>query len=180
MEQSRFSQPTCGRTLPWQLQTPEQAGGSPPRLALSSWALACGPHKPLAAETMWCTRPAREPASGTGSSGQVLAAGLRLAVSDDVDCAIVEVSMPAAAAAAGSGIISPTVRHVSSITALAYVGAGKTQRRHLLLGVAGRGSLGTAVPSGLQPRHARLSTLLYGAEAGWATWVPHVNAGPAA
>ncbi len=71
---------------------------------------------------------------------------LLLGVTDDVDCAVVQLStaaepdgsqQAASVAEQGTGaddVPLVLVRHVSSIPALAYVAAGKTHKRHLLLG----------------------------------------------
>lgn len=76
-----------------------------------TWQMAFGAYKVLCAQSSWSVKHC----SGT------------LGVSDDVDCAELQVSlMPEADA--------PTVRHVASMPALAYVVSGKTQRKHLLLG----------------------------------------------
>ncbi len=76
---------------------------------------------------------------GTHST-QVLTAdtpGL-LAVTDDVDACVVTVELPPPPAAAGLDGPPPPVegraQHAQTIPALAYVAAGKTQRKHLLLG----------------------------------------------
>lgn len=82
-----------------------------------------------------------------------------LGLADDVDCAVVKVSISppssgdvaavsAVASAAGvsvgsgggggvGGSPSIEVQHVSSVPALAYVAAGKMQRKHLLLSEPG-------------------------------------------
>lgn len=72
---------------------------------------------------------------------------LRLGLTDDVDCAVVEVlascdaSTPDSASSGGTAEIQHMaggflVRHVASVPALAYVAAGKMQRKYLLLGGA--------------------------------------------
>jgi len=60
-----------------------------------------------------------------------------LAVSDDVDACVLQAHWPPHAP-------HPTVKHVATIPALAYIVAGKTQRKHLLVGELGGG--GTCVP----------------------------------
>ena len=50
-----------------------------------------------------------------------------VAVSDDVDACVLQLAW-------GSQDLAPTVRHVYTLPALAYIAAGKTQRKHLLLG----------------------------------------------
>lgn len=110
------------------------AGVAAGKLVLKCTA-PCGPHKLLAAEGF---AGSSEP-GGPASSG-----GLLLGLTDDVDCALVTAafSKPAAAAAA-AGISSDggssssgdlLVTHSAFLPAIAYVVAGKTQRRHLLLG----------------------------------------------
>jgi hypothetical protein len=97
---------------------------------------SCGPHKLLLAE------------SCPGSSSEL--GGLLLGLTDDVDCAVMTAafSNPAAAAAAAGGSSSGgssssssgdlVVTHSAFLPAIAYVVAGKTQRRHLLLGEQGQ------------------------------------------
>jgi len=61
--------------------------------------------------------------------GQVLTNDVpgAVAVSDDVDACVLQLSWPEQDPV-------PTVRHVHTVPALAYIAAGKTQRKHLLTG----------------------------------------------
>jgi hypothetical protein len=83
----------------------------------------------------------KKPSGGS----EVQEAGVMLGLTDDVDCAVVTAAFSnTAAAAAGataagtavssgsSGVLALT--HEAFLPALAYVAAGKTQKRHLLLG----------------------------------------------
>ena len=75
-----------------------------------TWHLSCGASRLLSCE-----------AGGQGLLG----------LSDDVDCAVLRVRWEAPTA---GGEPVPTVSHECYIPALAYVVAGKLQRKHLLLG----------------------------------------------
>jgi hypothetical protein len=87
------------------------------------------------------------PHASSSSSSQP---GILLGLTDDVDCALLSATLrarassstaaaaAAAAAAAGGaagtgGSSDVTLTHLAFLPALAYVVAGKTQRRHLLL-----------------------------------------------
>ncbi|GAB4820252.1 hypothetical protein N2152v2_007298 [Parachlorella kessleri] len=71
---------------------------------------------------------------------------LLLGLTDDVDCAVVEVACMAGAAGSQDGLSTCgfKVQHATSVPALAYVAAGKLQRKFLLLTPPG-GSLGAAL-----------------------------------
>ncbi|GIL86925.1 hypothetical protein Vretimale_15539 [Volvox reticuliferus] len=111
------------------------------------WRLCCGAHRLLTAEgpvqMYYRHQPQPQP--------QTQAQPLLLGVTDDVDCAVLQVDcwrrcaaqQPESGRAAGeeaaeSGQLAVVqVRHVVSIPALAYVAAGKTYKRHLLLSSPG-------------------------------------------
>ena len=128
------------------------------RFTLKSTA-SCGPHKLLAAEsftasdvnfTATAAAAATGPDSGPGrESDSVLLLGL----TDDVDCAVMtaafssstaaaaDTAAGATAAAGGGGGVGGggsrgglVLTHATFLPAIAYVVAGKTQKRHLLLG----------------------------------------------
>ena len=87
--------------------------------------LLCQPHRVLG-----CQRAGR--------------ARLLLGLTDDVDCAVLEISvtLPASeldvpSASMVGALPGYAVRHVASVPALAYVAAGKLQRKYLLLGAPG-------------------------------------------
>jgi hypothetical protein len=105
-------------------------------MALAS-AVSCAPHRLLSVQAV---------APGSSGAGQ---AGLLLGLTDDVDCALVSAQLSRSnaqggnATAAGSSSSSSSgasggwgvlLQHQAYLPALAYVVAGKTQRRHLLLG----------------------------------------------
>lgn len=50
-----------------------------------------------------------------------------VAVSDDVDACVLQIKWPPTDS-------TPTVHHAYTLPALAYIAAGKTQRKHVLLG----------------------------------------------
>jgi hypothetical protein len=86
----------------------------------------CSPHRLLSAE-----QAAVVAAAAPAAAPQLLPPpSLLVALSDDVDCAVVTATVDDA-----SQTPSPPVRveHRATVPALAYVLAGKTQRRHLLL-----------------------------------------------
>jgi hypothetical protein len=56
-----------------------------------------------------------------------------LAVTDDVDMCVLQVGW-AHSGGAGSNAHTPLVQHVATVPALAYVAAGKTHRKHILIG----------------------------------------------
>ena len=104
------------------LQLADRGSAGPSGSATASAALAeldriaCGPHRLL----------------GVGGGGAADGARdcLLLGLTDDVDAAVVRVSIGAEDTIAA--------QHVASVPALAYVAAGKVQRRAVLLGQPGR------------------------------------------
>eukprot|EP00983_Pelagomonas_calceolata_P021282 666835-Pelagomonas_calceolata.AAC.1 len=58
-----------------------------------------------------------------------------LAVSDDVDACVLHLTWP-------DHDLTPTVKHIYTIPALAYIAAGKTQRKHVLTGACNNSSCG--------------------------------------
>jgi hypothetical protein len=127
--------PSCGLSLFLVVDSSTTSPGSASSPgALLSARVDCGPHKLLAVAE-----------EGTGGGGEP--PGLLLALTDDVDAAIVAAVLPgsgtAAQASAGGALVGGTsvvpghlsLTHAAYLPALAYVVAGKTQRRHLLLGV---------------------------------------------
>jgi hypothetical protein len=121
---------------------------------------SCGPHKLLAAESFTASdvdftaraAAATCPDSGPGSGSD---SALLLGLTDDVDCAVMTATFSssstasaqaaapadtAAGAAAAGGIVGLgrtgglVLTHAAFLPAIAYVVAGKTQKRHLLLG----------------------------------------------
>ncbi|PNW85571.1 hypothetical protein CHLRE_03g193050v5 [Chlamydomonas reinhardtii] len=118
------------------------AGGSTDKTQRPYWRLSCHAHRLLTADG-----PLRAPAAATAAARPALLLG----VTDDVDCAVVRLDVGAQGAGgdAGASDPAPQVTHAVSIPALAYVAAGKTYKRHLLLGSAGTGcSSGSASSSG--------------------------------
>ncbi|GIL51441.1 hypothetical protein Vafri_7422 [Volvox africanus] len=110
------------------------------------WRLCCGAHRLLTPEgpvqMFYHHQPQPQPQ----------AQPLLLGVTDDVDCAVLQVDcwrrragqQPDSGPAAGEEkeaeagqLAAVQVRHFASIPALAYVAAGKTHKRHLLLSSSG-------------------------------------------
>ncbi|GLI69754.1 hypothetical protein VaNZ11_014434, partial [Volvox africanus] len=110
------------------------------------WRLCCGAHRLLTPEgpvqMFYHHQPQPQP----------LAKPLLLGVTDDVDCAVLQVDcwrrgeakQPESGPAAGEEkeaeagqLAAVQVRHLVSIPAIAYVAAGKTYKRHLLLSSSG-------------------------------------------
>jgi hypothetical protein len=139
------------------------AAAAAPRFELRG-SVSCSPHALLAAQSLppvlgggSSSSSSSDGSNGSSDSGGVWQQpGLLLGLTDDVDCAVVRAVLPAApaqqqprqqhaagtqasmaAAAAGSSgaaCAPAALCHLSFLPALAYVAAGKTQRRHLLLG----------------------------------------------
>ncbi|KXZ56884.1 hypothetical protein GPECTOR_1g798 [Gonium pectorale] len=113
-----------------------ESGGE--RAAQPVWRLSCGAHRLLSAEGPLRAADPGQPAP-PASQPPVL-----LGLTDDVDCAVLCVER----AAADGHAAELQALHAVSIPALAYVAAGKTYKRHLLLaspapagGAAGRTQL---------------------------------------
>ncbi|KAG2442368.1 hypothetical protein HXX76_002454 [Chlamydomonas incerta] len=108
------------------------AGGSADKTQRPYWRLSCHAHRLLTADG-----PLLAPAAAQQAQPALL-----LGVTDDVDCAVVRLDVGAEGPGgeAGASAPEPQAVHAVSIPALAYVAAGKTHKRHLLLGSAGTGA----------------------------------------
>ncbi|KAG2433472.1 hypothetical protein HYH02_012590 [Chlamydomonas schloesseri] len=113
-----------------------EAGGSTDKIQRPYWRMSCHAHRLLTSDG-----PLMAPVPVAAAAQPALLLG----VTDDVDCAVVRLDLPKPPHAAAG---APQSTHAISIPALAYVAAGKTYKRHLLLGSAGTGCSSASSSSG--------------------------------